>query len=557
MKNQPITLRNRREFLEFFGKSSVKTALGLSALTSFPFLIQSCASLSRKNRGLPFQSMGPVMKDDLVLVPGLQYEILLKWDDVLNSKGERFGFNNDFLQFFPIEGKSNEGVLWVNHEYTSPLFIQKKNIDLKAKRIKSEVLEEMKTVGGSLVHLKKDSSTGKWKALKKSEFNRRVTGLTPIPFAWDEPIQGSTKGIGTLGNCAGGRTPWGTVLTCEENFQDFYTDVEFSKDGKRTPKENGSDFINWSSVFNYPPEHYGWVVEVNPFTGSAKKLVSIGRFGHECATVRKADNGRCAVYSGDDSQDRCIYKFISDKEGSLERGTLHVAQIETGTWIPLDLEKTPVLKNHFNTQTEVLMYARQAAEIVGGTKCDRPEDIEVCPRTGAVYITLTNNVKRGNYFGSILKIEESGNDPLGLAFKSSTFLAGGPDSHMACPDNLVFDPAGNLWVTSDISGSKLGKAQYAPFGNNGLFFIPMSGPNAGTPFQVASAPNDAELTGPCFSPDGETLFLSVQHPGEETKKWGEFTSHWPLGGKEVPRSSVVAISGPLLQAIYQWTKEEN
>ncbi len=180
---------------------------------------------------------------------------------------------------------------------------------------------------------------------------------------------------------------------------------------------------------------------------------------------------------------------------------------------------------------------------------DRPEDIEICPRTGAVYTTLTNNAAKMNFFGSILKLEEKNNDPFALEFKSSIFLTGGEESGLACPDNLVFDRRGNLWVTTDMPGSNMHKVPYTKFKNNGLFFIPMEGVNAGRAFLVASGPTDSELTGPCFSPDGRTLFLSVQHPGENSKNRENPTSRWPNGEKDIPRSSVVAISGPLLDTI--------
>jgi len=144
---------------------------------------------------------------------------------------------------------------------------------------------------------------------------------------------------------------------------------------------------------------------------------------------------------------------------------------------------------------------------------------------------------------------ENDNDPLALRFDYDIFMAGGPETGFACPDNLAFDPAGNLWMTSDISGSRIGAGEYESFGNNGLFFIPMQGEQAGQVVQVASAPVDAELTGPSFSPDGKTLFLSVQHPGERSSAQRGLTSHWPDGGDTIPRPSVVTITGPALDAI--------
>ena len=551
MSRPEITLKNRREFLTFFGQRAAAAALAPTVL-SFPLWLDGCAS----NPPLPAVSarasegLHPLRNDDFTLVEGLQYHVLASWDDPINAAGDRFGFNNDFTQFFPLRENANEGLLWVNHEYVNPLFIHRRAINRQASRVKAEVLEEMNQVGGSILHLRRDASTGAWRMLPKSDWSRRVTGQTVIPFAWPEPIAGAKSAVGTIANCAGGRTPWDTVLTCEENYADFFGDVTLTPEGNRTRVPPTVDGVNWASAFNYPPEHYGWVVEVDPRTAKAKKLVALGRFAHEAATVRASADGRCAVYSGDDSADRCLYKFIASAAGSLERGTLHVANLAEGRWIPLDRATNPSLAARFRTQTEVLLYARQAAELVGGTPLDRPEDIEIDPRTGAVYIALTMNPKRGNPYGSILKIEEEGNDPLALKFRSSTFLTGGKDSLIACPDNLAFDPAGNLWVCNDISSAQIGHPLYEAFGNNGLFFIPMTGPSAGRPIQVGSAPIEAELTGPSFSPDGKTLFLSVQHPGEETAEWGKFTSHWPAGGTSIPRSAVVSIEGPLLERIY-------
>jgi secreted PhoX family phosphatase len=183
----------------------------------------------------------------------------------------------------------------------------------------------------------------------------------------------------------------------------------------------------------------------------------------------------------------------------------------------------------------------------GATPLNRPEDIEVHPFTGEVYICLTNNKEIGDYYGSILKISEHDGDHRSKNFKAEQFLMGGTD--LACPDNLVFDNKGNLWVATDISGSKLNRAPYSKFKNNGLFFVPTSGPNAGRAYQVASAPIHAELTGMSFSSNYKTLFLSVQHPGEYSKDLKNLSSRWPRGGSDIPRSSVVQISGENLSKI--------
>ncbi|MCO4754985.1 MAG: DUF839 domain-containing protein, partial [Bacteriovoracaceae bacterium] len=207
----------------------------------------------------------------------------------------------------------------------------------------------------------------------------------------------------------------------------------------------------------------------------------------------------------------------------------------------------PLLKKKFKSQLDVMINTRAAAKLLGATPLDRPEDIEINPKTGDVFVALSNNKPKNNYHGQILKITESSSDHGSLKFSSSTYKTGGTEGGFSCPDNMVFDRNGNLWLTTDISGNSVGKGAYKGFGNNALFVIPASGKQAGQAIQVASAPVDAELTGPCFSPDQKTLFLSVQHPGETTKDLSNPTSTWPDGKK--PRPSVVAIQGDLLEKI--------
>ena len=353
--------------------------------------------------------------------------------------------------------------------------------------------------------------------------------------------------MGTFANCSGGVTPWGSILTCEENYDSFYGET-VHENGKSKRVYN-SYYYGWDKHYDNPPEHYGWVVEVNPLTGQARKLIALGRCAHECATMHQTSDGRLVVYTGDDCNDECLYKFIGSKPGSLEEGTLYVANTETGTWISLDYASQPVLQKHFSNQTEVLIRLREAAKLVGGTPLNRPEDIEIDPLTGHVLISLTNNKPKGDYLGSILKIVEDNQDKTSLTFKSDVFLAGGEGNWFACPDNMAFDPKGNLWITSDISGSAVGKGPYEKFGNNGLFLVPAHGPNKGNVLQIASAPVDAEFTGPYFAPDGKTLFLSVQHPGENSASLTELSSNWPNGGNEIPKPSVVAISGKALDEL--------
>ena len=527
----------RRTFLEFLGKGAV-------AFSATPTLLANkFRTRVRSNAALPFvKGIKPSAKDELKLAKGLNYHIIASWGDSINEK-DTFGYNNDFTAFIPLDDSNpDEGLLWVNHEYVDPIFVS--GYDGSVEKTKEQVETEQYNVGGSILRIRKRKN-GKWQLVKNDPLNRRISGQTPIDFNWPEKIAGKSQAIGTLGNCSGGVTPWGTILTCEENYDQFYGERNFKTGGKAKVSYD----LGWAEYYDYPPEHYGWVVEVDPRTGKAQKHIALGRCAHECATMKELEDGRLVVYSGDDSINQCLYKFIGSKPGSLTEGTLYVANTTLGRWEPLKYEDSKVLQKLFKDQTEVLIRLREAARVVGGSALDRPEDIEIDPINGNVLIALTNNTARKNYFGSILKIEEKDGDHAALTFKSETYLAGGVETGFASPDNMAFDLAGNLWFTSDMSGSLMHKEPYTEFKNNGLFFVPREGEQAGQVIQVASAPTDAELTGPWFAPDGKTLFLSVQHPGENSLTLDQLTSHWPKGGEEIPKSSVVAIQGDLLEEI--------
>lgn len=533
---------SRRRFLKFMGK-------GTAAIYAMPLInmVQGCAPDPAKT-AVPFnlKPLSPSLEDDLLLAEGFKYDVFMKWDEPINDRGERFGFNCDYIAYIPFEESApGEGWLWVNHEYPHELFISG-YVRGEGTKTKEQAIKELEALGGSILHIKK--SGDQWNWIKDSPYNRRITGLTPIPLISERPIQGSNMAIGTFGNCAGGVTPWGTFLSCEENYQDGYGEAVIAKNGSRSVVPSNYPY-RWEQHFEHAPEHYGWVVEVDPRTAKAKKLIALGRFAHESATVVQASDGRCVVYSADDKVDEHLYKFIAEEQGSLEKGKLYAANTEEGKWVPLDWGIQPALRKHFTDQTDVLVHVRKAAKYLGATPLDRPEDVAVDPATGAVIVALSYNKPRGNYYGGLLKIVEANNDPLSLEFEADTFLSGGPETGFACPDNLAFDPKGNLWMTTDVYGGSIDTEKYKAFGNNGLFYIPMKGQDAGIPVQIASAPVDAELTGPCFSPDGKTLFLSVQHPGETSKSMEALTSHWPEGGKAIPKPTVVQVSGPGMDAL--------
>lgn len=539
----PLT---RRRFLTWLGMgtyAALREGHGPGAAP--PFAV--------RRRGVPppfFKPIAPSAEDRLVLPDGYRADLICKWDEPLGSKGphgaERFGFNNDFLAYFPIDalegGKSNdEGLLWVNHEYPHPLFVSGYAGSDRKKR--EQILREKLSVGGSVLHVRR--AGGRWQRVKDSKWTRRLTALYP-DIAFTGPASALGEAAGTLANCSGGRTPWWTVLSCEENFQDC------------NPAGPDAFTFRWGDV---PEEKiderkYGWIVEVDPFGRlPPRKHTALGRFAHENAALRRGPSGRLVVYMGDDATDQFLYKFVSaaplkasapraEQSKVLTEGTLYAADFANGRWKPLDLKRSRELRDAgFLTQGEVMVRARDAARALGATPLDRPEDCEVHPGDGSLYVALTNNIRHGNYYGQVVRLIEDDDDPEGEAFRFGIFLAGGPQSGMACPDNLAFDRKGNLWVVCDVATARAGRGIYKPFGNNGLYVVPTAGPSAGDAFQFASGPVECELAGLWFGESEDTLFLSVQHPGEETKSLKALTSHWPDGDDAVPRPSVVAVTG--------------
>ena len=546
---------NRRNFISFLGKA------GLGAVIMPQFLIH-CGNTTTPTKGfttitkerleelkrLVLEGLLPSEKDDLLVANGLDYHTIIKWGDKI-SDTDTFGFNNDFTCFIPFDDTNpKDGLLWVNHEYVNPLFVSDFNPNKHAVPSKHRTIEqvdkEMYNVGGSIVRIREEN--GIWKIVKNDPYNRRITAKTPMKLNWDTPIKGKTTVIGTHSNCSGGITPWKTFLTCEENYDNFFGETEYDQNNiaSHRPSTEG-----WENFYKYPPEHYGWVVEVNPTDGTAQKHIALGRFAHECCTVYELADRRVVAYSGDDKNNEHLYKFISSKPSSLKEGTLYVADTIQGKWMALDWENQPILQSKFKDQTEVLIRAREASKLLGATALNRPEDIEIDPITGNIFVSLTNNKSKNDFHGSILKIEETNGAFDALTFKASTYIAGGEKNGFSCPDNLAFDLSGNLWITSDISGSDMNREgnPYLPFKNNSLFVIPRYGEDSGKVIRVASAPKDAELTGPWFSPDGKTLFLSVQHPGEQTQDKNNPTSTWPFDNEGIPKPAVVAITGDLIE----------
>lgn len=565
---------------------------------------------------LRFTPILPSSGKELVLANGYRATPFLKWGDPISPNApsfdpsslraadqeRQFGYNCDYVAFMPMpqnSRSSSRGLLSVNHEYTNPELMFP---DFKQGQPTREQFDyEIAAHGMSVVEIKE--SKGDWQVVPTSTLNRRITGKTEFevmgPAAGSDLMKTKAdptgrKVLGTLGNCAGGKTPWGTVLSAEENFQDYFANADSVKDDERLRKMHQRYGVNkaesrrrWETMddrFDAAKEpqeanRFGWVVEIDPYDPSfkPKKRTALGRCRHEAATTTVSKGGRLIMYSGDDARFEYVYKFVSAKaydpknraanRDLLDAGTLYVARFDkdgSGVWLPLEFGKGPLTaENGFHSQADVLVNTRTAADLLGATKMDRPEDIETNPVTGKVYVVLTNNIDRAkdgkpgtnetnprpvNRHGHILELEEHAGDHASTRFKweifllcgdpkdESTYFAGYPKdkvSTVSCPDNIAFDHDGNMWISTDgMDGSlKL---------NDGVFAVPVAGPERGRVRQFFSAVPGCEVCGPEFTPDNTTLFVAIQHPGEGGT-FEEPLTRWPDGGKAPPRPSIVAI----------------
>jgi secreted PhoX family phosphatase len=473
--------------------------------------------------------------------------------------------------------------------------------------------------GMSVVTIKRGKVPGSWLRVgpNAAERNRRITASTPFriagPAAGDDRFKTTadpegTTPLGTLGNCAGGMTPWGTVLSGEENFNGYF-DKSGELDGRYTASYaryglNGAGSRGWSEVDDrfdltsepHEPFRFGWIVEVDPLNpgSTPRKQTMLGRFKHEGANVVVSRFGRVVAYMGDDERGDYMYKFVSrdsfDPSGTrkarrhnlglLTAGTLYVAKFTgdgtedgaydgTGEWIPLTSDTESFVDGM--SVADVLIDTRLAADKVGPTKMDRPEDVEPNPVNGKVYAALTNNSNRGSAYpadeanpittshtrpalgqplvqqagnrnGYVLELTPTNDNHAARTFTwdlmlvcgdpaaQETYFAGYDKdqvSPISCPDNVAFDSTGNLWVATD--GNALGS-------NDGVFRVPVAGPERGKVQQFLTVPRQAEACGPLITADDQSLFFAVQHPGED----GTFAaqaSTWPHTD-DFPRPSV-------------------
>jgi uncharacterized protein len=584
----------RRDFIKGIAAAGASTAGAVAMNGSAAHLFgEQAFAQGVANNFSDFTAIAASSEDAFEVPPGFRADVLISWGDIFRDgdrRALRYGFNNDFLAYFPLRG-SREGLLFVNHEYPDPFFLHGYKPDGSPKT-PAQVQEEQDSVGNSIVHVKRRKS-GRWKVVSPSEYNRRVYGDRP-DLEFTGPLAGA-PGIGvtahgTLGNCSGGVTPWGTAISCEENFDDYGLDVAIDV----------SDQYGWDQFGGQPEDaeydpvnfkKYGWVCEHDPYDPSdvGRKHTALGRFRHENAAFRHEPGKRFVVYMGDDKNNEGVYKFLSDRSlhprhwsnnrKLLESGQLYIARWEpegrrrfetagdtdpitptegTGTWEPVPEEALD------DTATK-LRAAIGTAEYDLHYATNRPEDLEVGP-DGSVFIALTNNTTVNDSHGAVRRLREKGNDPEAVEFRWRDYAAGGPTGSsdpgtqgFSSPDNLVFDKAGNLWVVTDISSSRLNRPnEYAFHKNNAMFMVPTSGPNAGVAFRFANGPVECEITGPYFTPNEKTLFVNIQHPGENTGAsstapgvFGQettYTSWWPEGNRtagenpSTPKPSTVAIS---------------
>ncbi len=532
----------RRTFLQALGTTLLVPALetSLAPLAG----AEAAAPLSR------FDPISPCDLDEVITPDGFRSDVVIRWGDPFTATDEPFGYNNDFIGVLRL-ASDEEALLVVNHEYCSVAYGGDAALypqTFRALRGRAATVDDMKLdVGVSVLRVRRDGASGSWQPVMRDRLNRRINARTPC--AADGPaarLFGMPRVEGTFDNCAGQVTPWRTVLSAEENFQ---TRVPEATDAQGNSTRGG--------VFDLPGGHYGWIVEVDPFdpVSVPVKHTALGRFRHENTGLRAEAGQRLAAYMGDDRIGGHVWKFVSHdlyRPGNdaanrrlLAHGRLYAARFftnGTGEWRPLELATPldpnpvvpkPVIRRHarslgdcYASAGALLMDAYKAANAIGATPSGRPEDLEVHPGDGSVFVAFTaasggTDGIWDNPYGQVMRIEEAGGDVRANRFRWSRFVAGGPADPalggraFIHPDNLLFDARGDLWMTCDISGELVNASEpYRVFKNSGLFHVPLSGPLRGQARQFASMPCEAEPTGPAFAPGEDTLFLAVQHPGE-------------------------------------------
>lgn len=565
---------------------------------------------------------------------GYDARVLIRWGDAVladappfapgeanpAAQARQFGYNNDFLGFLPIDGRADHGLLVVNHEYTNAelMFTGLARLgDREAgfRSITRAIADtEIMAHGGSVLEVRRDAE-GTWQVVKASKYARRITGETEMtvsgpaaghPWMRTSADPSGTRVLGMLNCCGGGVTPWGTWLSCEENFNGYFWNKAVAKDETaeaRALRRYGApaEWYAWGRFHDRfdtakepnEPNRFGWVVEIDPFDPASTpvKRTALGRFKHEGAGSIVNRDGRFVIYQGDDQAFDYVYRFVTEgtvdtanraaNKDLLDAGVLSVARFHadgTGEWLPLvhgalGADGTTRLDAAagFRDQAEILIHTRLAADVLGATRMDRPEDVDVNPKTGKVYIMLTGNTKRddadvdaanprsANRFGHVIEFTPEDGDHAANTFRWEILIkCGSPEiaevgaafnpatsanGWFGMPDNSAVDADGRLWIATD------GNAPHRTGRADGIWAVETEGPYRATARCFFQVPIGAEMCGPCFTPDLETFFVAVQHPGETPPDLDDLSTYdapstrWPDFEDGIPpRPAIVAIT---------------
>ncbi len=624
---------SRRDLMKGFAAVSVAAELAWpSALAAAP--TANGKAVAASSFDFPELTVAPGSPTHHV-AEGYDADVLIRWGDAVlrgappfssgavdaAAQSRQFGYNNDFLGFLPIDGRADHGLLVVNHEYTNAelMFPGLSRLGDRTEGFRAITREianaEMMAHGGSVLEIRRGED-GKWHVVPNSKYARRLTGETEMAVsgpaaghAWmitsGDPT--GTRVNGMLNCCGGGVTPWGTWLACEENFNGYFWGKNAVKAAEtaeaRALRRYGApaEWYAWGRFHDRfdiekepnEPNRFGWVVEIDPFDPASTpvKRTALGRFKHEGAGSIVNRDGRYVIYQGDDEAFDYVYRFVTEgavdtenraaNKNLLDKGVLSVARFHadgTGEWLPLvhgalgaDGKSRLDATAGFPSQAEILIHTRLAADIMGATRMDRPEDIDVNPNTGKVYVILTGNSKRTaddadaanprakNRFGHVIEITPADGDHTASAFTWDILLkCGSPEiaevgaafnpatsenGWFGMPDNAAVDADGRLWIATD------GNAPHRTGRADGIWAIETEGPARSTARCFFQVPVGAEMCGPCFTPDLETFFVAVQHPGEtppDTDDLSTFdapSTRWPdFEDGTPPRPAIVAIT---------------